>query len=158
MTFPSDARRLLGEIGFSFYPNAGGFGSIFVPVRRWEDAKWDRDSGVKIQIAWSLGAWSRMPLEPSGNSKGRQEYSYFEGGSKVKIDGLPATRFYLWIVSIDGLIMMIDGKGWWIAGGRAVAGNDYWQGVLGARSPRYLRGLGLGTQVFLGALTQQQGF
>lgn len=51
VTFPSNARRCLGEVGFSFHSNTSGLGGVFVPVRRWEDAEGDRDSGVKIQIA-----------------------------------------------------------------------------------------------------------
>jgi len=64
VTFPSNARRCLGEVGFSFHSNTSGLGGVFVPVRRWEDAEGDRDSGVKIQIAWSGGIRSRMPFEP----------------------------------------------------------------------------------------------
>lgn len=49
-----------------------------------------------------------MPFESDGNSKGRQEetlgcFRGVERELKVKIDGLPATRFYL--------SMMIDGIG-----------------------------------------------
>ena len=84
VTFPSDVRRRWGEAGFSFYSNTGGLGGIFVPVRRWEDAEWDRDSGVKIQIAWIRGALSRMPFEPSSNSKGRQEETLASGGRRVE--------------------------------------------------------------------------
>jgi len=73
VTFPSNARRCLGEVGFSFYSNTSGLSGVFVPVRRWEDAERDRDSGVKIQIAWSRGVRSRMPFEPLRQSKGRQE-------------------------------------------------------------------------------------
>ena len=103
VTFPSDARRW-GEAGFSFYSNTGGLGGIFVPVRRWEDAERDRDSGVKIQIAWIRGALSRMPFEPLSNSKGRQEETLASGGEeggRVKTDELPATRFYLSTRPID---------------------------------------------------------
>ena len=93
VTFPSDARRWWGKAGFSFYSNTGGLGGIFVPVRRWEDAERDRDSGVKIQIAWIRGALSRMPLEPSSNPKGRQGETLASGGQeggRVKTDELPA--------------------------------------------------------------------
>ena len=64
LTFPSDARRSLGKVGFSFYSDTSGLGGIFVPVRRWKNTERDRDSGVKIQIAWSRGTFSRMPFEP----------------------------------------------------------------------------------------------
>ena len=78
VTFPSDARRL-GKVSFSFYLDAGGLGGVFVPVGGGEDAEWNRDFGVKIQIAWIRGVRSRMPFEPCGNSKGRQEEALGSG-------------------------------------------------------------------------------
>lgn len=61
LVFPS-ARK----IGFSFYSDASRFlGGVVgvVGVRRREDREGDRDSGVKVQIAWGRRISSRMPSE-----------------------------------------------------------------------------------------------
>lgn len=61
LVFPS-ARK----IGFSLYSDASRFlgGVAFVVgVRRREDREGDRDSGVKVQIAWGRRISSRMPSE-----------------------------------------------------------------------------------------------
>lgn len=59
VNFPSDAL-----VGLSFYLDAGFLFSSVAPVRRREDTKRDRDSGVKVQIDGGGGAFSRMPFEP----------------------------------------------------------------------------------------------
>ncbi len=106
VTFPSNARRWLGEVGFSFYSNTSSLGGVFVPVRRWEDAEGDRDSGVKIQIAWSRGS-------PVSNALRTLRAIERKTRRDSEMDGLLVTRLYLlstgfhvWVS--DGLNDLID--------------------------------------------------
>lgn len=79
--FPSDARSSRRKVGFSFYSDTSSLCCSVAPVRRREDTERDRDSGVKVQIGWSKGVFSRMPFEPFwNNSKGRQEETLASGG------------------------------------------------------------------------------
>ena len=64
VAFPSETRSSLRKVGFSLYSDASSLGGSVVPVRRREEAKGDRNSGVKVQIDWSEGVPSRMPFEP----------------------------------------------------------------------------------------------
>jgi len=72
VTFPSDALLSLWEFDLSL--DMGFFGGVrdVAPVRRREDAEWDRDLGVKVQIDDLSGREnsSRMPFD---GPKGRQE-------------------------------------------------------------------------------------
>lgn len=63
--FPSDARSSSGrKVGLSCYSDTSSLCCSVAPVRRREDTEGNRDSGVKVQIAWSEGVLSRMPSEP----------------------------------------------------------------------------------------------
>ena len=64
VAFPSETRSTLRKVGLSLYSDASSLSGSVVPVRRREEAKRDRDSGVKVQIDWSEGVPSRMPFEP----------------------------------------------------------------------------------------------
>jgi hypothetical protein len=55
VTFPSDARSLLGEVDLSLYLEVFSFCDSVTPVRGREDTERNGDAGVKVQIAWSLG-------------------------------------------------------------------------------------------------------
>jgi hypothetical protein len=51
VTFPSDARSLVGEFKFSLDPDFFGFSGSVAPVRGREDTEGDWDAGVKVQDA-----------------------------------------------------------------------------------------------------------
>jgi hypothetical protein len=60
--FPSDARSTC-ILDFSLYSGTSSFRDSVTPVRGREDTERNGDAGVKVQIAWSLGRPTRMPLE-----------------------------------------------------------------------------------------------
>lgn len=65
VTFPSDVRSLRREVGLSFYLDCCRFcGDSVTPIRGREDTEGDRYAGVKVQVGWSRGVLSCMPLEP----------------------------------------------------------------------------------------------
>ena len=77
VTFPSDA---LG-VDLSFYSSTSSLVDDVAPVRRWEDAERDRDSGVKVQVDCGNGeglvSWTTFEML-------RQQ---FEGGQEQRLSG-----------------------------------------------------------------------